>query len=117
MGKKEIIIPSLDLHGIKHNYVEILVENFILRNEYKLPIDIVTGHSEDMKKIVREVLEYYGFEYEDGDFFNKGYYPLAEWGTERGGTKCSVGFLCLHPAYRHLPRACAPDDFLFHYSI
>jgi len=66
-------IPSLDLHGVKHKDVEILVERFVLENEYRLPIDIITGHSEVMKKLVRITLNYYGFTYEDGDFFNKGY--------------------------------------------
>jgi len=77
MGKKENI-PSLDLHGIKHKEVEILVEKFVLENENRLPIDIITGHSEKMKKIVKEVLDYFEFEYEDGDFFNKGYIHIIK---------------------------------------
>ncbi|CAG7581163.1 MAG: putative hydrolase [uncultured marine phage] len=73
MAKKRKEIPKLDLHGVKHQNVEVLVENFVLSNENRLPVDIITGMSDTMKKLVTDILDYHGFEHEEGDFFNKGY--------------------------------------------
>jgi hypothetical protein len=64
--------PRLDLHGIKHQDVEVMVENFVIFSE-KLPLEIITGHSEKMKSIVIDILEYHGYNYRIGDFYNKGY--------------------------------------------
>ena len=41
---------TLDLHGVRHNDVERLVENFILLNEP--PLIIITGNSQRMSEIV-----------------------------------------------------------------
>jgi len=41
---------TLDLHGVRHNDVERLVENFILLNEP--PLIIITGNSQRMNEIV-----------------------------------------------------------------
>jgi len=51
----------LDLHGIKHENVQILVEDFILLNE--TPLYIITGNSERMKKIVIGILDDFKFKY------------------------------------------------------
>ena len=40
----------LDLHGIRHNEVDRLVENFVLLNEP--PLTIITGNSHKMQEIV-----------------------------------------------------------------
>jgi len=48
---------TLDLHGVRHQDVELLVENFILAN--KLPVKIITSNSNTMKKIINSVLEKY----------------------------------------------------------
>ena len=50
----------LDLHGVRHHRVELLVENFILLND-DVPLKIITGNSPTMQSIVHEVLERYGF--------------------------------------------------------
>ena len=50
-------IPKLDLHGIKHNDVQREVENFVLLNNP--PLSIITGMSEKMRELVKEVLEEY----------------------------------------------------------
>ena len=52
----------LDLHGIKHNDVDRLVENFVLLKE--LPIRIITGNSDKMKDLVIKVLNRHQIEYE-----------------------------------------------------
>mgnify|MGYP003118558630 FL=1 len=45
---------KLDLHGIKHEDVDRIVENFVLLNNP--PLTIITGNSQKMSEIVREVL-------------------------------------------------------------
>ena len=64
---------KLDLHGVRHGEVQILVEDFVLENQNYLPIKIITGNSEKMKRIVTNVLNDHGFQYSDGDFYNRGY--------------------------------------------
>ena len=56
------MIKQLDLHGIRHEEVDRLVENFVLLNEP--PIRIITGNSHKMKDIVTEVLDRHDMEYE-----------------------------------------------------
>ena len=46
---------QLDLHGVRHQDVERLVENFVLLNE--LPLKIITGNSDEMRRLVVNVLE------------------------------------------------------------
>lgn len=46
---------ELDLHGVKHEEVTVLVEEFVLRN---VPImKIITGNSPKMQEIVFSVLD------------------------------------------------------------
>ena len=52
----------LDLHGIKHNDVDRLVENFVLLNS--LPLRIITGNSDKMKELVTNVLNKHDIRYE-----------------------------------------------------
>ena len=40
----------LDLHGVKHEDVDRIVENFVLLNSP--PLDIITGNSQRMQEIV-----------------------------------------------------------------
>ncbi len=49
----------LDLHNIKHVDAKILVDNFILKNFTNLPIEIITGNSIDMQKIVFDIVDFY----------------------------------------------------------
>ena len=51
----------LDLHGIKHEDVDRIVENFVLLNN--LPLEIVTGNSQKMQELVVDVLNRHGMEY------------------------------------------------------
>ena len=52
----------LDLHGIRHDDVERLVENFVLLNEP--PLTIITGKSNVMGHIVTDKLSKLGFGWE-----------------------------------------------------
>ena len=52
---------QLDLHGVRHENVERLVENFVLLNE--LPLKIITGNSDEMRRLVVNVLERHHMNY------------------------------------------------------
>ena len=53
---------KLDLHRIRHDEVDRLVENFVLLNE--TPLDIIVGNSTRMRELVEEVLERHKFVYD-----------------------------------------------------
>ena len=61
----------LDLHGIRHQDVDRIVENYVFMTPY--PHDIVTGNSSEMHRLAKEVLDRHEFRYELGDSNNKGY--------------------------------------------
>lgn len=48
-------MTKLDLHGIRHSEVELLVENFILLNQEQFPLEIICGNSDTMMKLVKSV--------------------------------------------------------------
>ena len=56
------MIKQLDLHGIIHEEVDRLVENFVLLNE--TPMRIITGNSHKMRDLVRNVLDRHSINYE-----------------------------------------------------
>jgi len=47
---------KLDLHGVRHEEVDRLVENFILMNQGELPLTIVCGNSGKMLNLVNAVV-------------------------------------------------------------
>jgi len=75
--RRKTEINKLDLHGIQHRDVEQLVQDWVITqyNENRLPCQIVTGNSEEMKTIVKEVLDGIPMSYQVGDFLgnNNGY--------------------------------------------
>ena len=48
---------KLDLHGIRHEDVDRLVENFIYMNQGELPLTIVCGNSNKMIQLVSSVIK------------------------------------------------------------
>ena len=62
MRKKQNKKNTLDLHGIKQEDAERLVENFVLLNEP--PLTIITGKSDMMGHIVTSKLSTLGFGWE-----------------------------------------------------
>mgnify|MGYP006063639689 CR=1 FL=1 len=52
----------LDLHGVRHYEVELMVENFILLNQDKIPLTIVCGNSQRMIDLVNGVINSIGCE-------------------------------------------------------
>ena len=57
-----IQLKKLDLHGVRHSEVDRLVENFVLLNNP--PLEIITGNSDKMPELVREVLDRHNIEWE-----------------------------------------------------
>ena len=55
-------MKNLDLHGIRHEDVDRLVENFVLLNEP--PLTIITGNSDRMRQIVINTLMIHDIEFE-----------------------------------------------------
>ena len=48
-------MKTLDLHGVKHEDVDRIVENFVLLETQ--PLTIMCGNSDKMIRLVREVLD------------------------------------------------------------
>lgn len=63
-------METLDLHGVRHNQVDRLTENFILLNS--LPVKIITGNSCAMKSAVTDVVERNNFSWDYESFKNIG---------------------------------------------
>lgn len=53
---------ELDLHGVKHQDVDMLVENFILMNQDKFPLTIICGNSIKMIDRANTVINRIGCE-------------------------------------------------------
>jgi len=50
----------LDLHGVKHIDVDMLVENFILMNQNSFPLTVICGNSHRMIALVNTVTQRIG---------------------------------------------------------
>ena len=67
-------MKKLDLHGVPHAEVPEVVHGFINKNWREgQELHVITGHSRVMKRIVRDVLDMYDVEVEEGDPRNPGY--------------------------------------------
>lgn len=53
---------TLDLHGIRHREVDLLVENFILLNQSEVPLTIMCGNSSKMVELANNVINRIGCE-------------------------------------------------------
>ena len=56
-------MPTIDLHGVKHESVSRLLDEFIwdnmkIKSSY---INVITGNSDEMKRLVSEAVAEYGF--------------------------------------------------------
>ena len=70
-------IPSLDLHGIYQREVDDLVHNFLNENLNNLPVEIITGNSERMKNIVKEIIESYNLTMQIKSHYNLGSFIIS----------------------------------------
>jgi DNA-nicking Smr family endonuclease len=66
----------LDLHGQKHENVDEIVRSFL--NFIELPCQIITGNSQQMKSIVKKVVEEYEWFTYEKDSFNHGTLIIVE---------------------------------------
>ena len=73
-----ITMKKLDLHGIKHNDSKQLILNFIEKNIDKLPVEIITGNSIEMQKIVKEIISSFNLKYSYPNFKNLGSLIITE---------------------------------------
>ena len=48
---------NLDLHGVRHHEVKIMVEDFVLNNQEQLPLIIICGNSSKMIELVSQALK------------------------------------------------------------
>jgi hypothetical protein len=53
---------KLDLHGIRHHEVKVLVEDFIYVNQGEFPLEIICGNSGKMIQLVHDVTKKLGIE-------------------------------------------------------
>jgi hypothetical protein len=53
---------KLDLHGIRHQDVKVLVEDFIYMNQGEFPLEIICGNSGKMIQLVHDVTNKLGIE-------------------------------------------------------
>ena len=52
----------LDLHGVSHGQVDRFVENYVLLNQDRIPLEIICGNSQVMVNLVISVLDRIGCE-------------------------------------------------------
>ena len=65
-------MEKLDLHGVRHHEVDLMVENFIFLNQEEIPLTIICGGSSKMVELVKTVLDRTGTEYLEGKGFDFG---------------------------------------------
>ena len=59
-------MEKLDLHGVRHHEVDLMVENFIFLNQHEIPLTIICGSSSKMVELVKTVLDRSGSDYLEG---------------------------------------------------
>ena len=65
-------MEKLDLHGVRHHEVDLMVENFIFLNQHDIPLTILCGSSSKMVELVKVVLDRAGSDYFEGKGFDFG---------------------------------------------
>ena len=58
-------ILHLDLHGIRHPEVEVMVQDFVLNNQSELPLIVICGNSGKMIELVGKALSDLNVDYEE----------------------------------------------------
>ena len=69
-------MATLDLHGVRHQEADEVVQTFL--NFVELPCYIITGNSQEMKKIVVNVVQEYGWFHRERDSYNYGTLIIME---------------------------------------
>ena len=55
----------LDLHGIRHHEVEVMVQDFVLNNQSELPLIVICGNSKKMIDLVNNALRELNVDFEE----------------------------------------------------
>ena len=71
-------MEELDLHKISHNEAEIIIEEFIIKNYRKLPIQIITGNSIHMQNILTSIVKNHNLRMVPSHPDNLGSYIITE---------------------------------------
>jgi len=71
-------VEKLDLHGVRHHEVDLMVENFIFLNQHDIPLTIICGSSSKMVELVKVVLDRAGSDYLEGKGFDFGRITLLK---------------------------------------
>ena len=71
-------MEELDLHKVSHDEAKIIIEEFIIKNYKKLPIQIITGNSINMQNILRAIVENYNLRIVSSHPENLGSYLITE---------------------------------------
>ena len=62
-------MKKIDLHGLRHHLVRtVLIREIEAIWDTDTDVEIITGYSDRMQKIVMEILDEYKLEYRIGDF-------------------------------------------------
>jgi DNA-nicking Smr family endonuclease len=69
-------MKTLDLHGLQHDQAESAIINFIALNE--MPVQIVTGKSERMRRMVMNAAQKTGHEWHYQNWTNAGCLVITE---------------------------------------
>ena len=70
-------LPELDLHGKYHVEVNNLVNKFLEDNQDNLPVLIITGNSNRMINLVKEVVDSKGLEMRVKSHYNLGSFIIS----------------------------------------
>ena len=71
-------MEKLDLHGVRHHEVDLMVENFIFLNQEEIPLTIICGGSSKMVELVKKVLDRTGSEYLEGKGLDFGRFTVIK---------------------------------------
>ena len=69
-------METLDLHGVRHHEAEEEARRFL--NFAELPCQIITGNSERMKNIVKDIVQEYMWFCREKDNYNYGTLVITE---------------------------------------
>lgn len=69
-------MKTLNLHGVKHQNVKVMVEDFLFGNA--MPVKIITGNSMQMKSIVTKILDEYNYHHMQLTDYNLGEYIIHD---------------------------------------
>ena len=74
---KDNLHKSLDLHDNTYDEAEVLIDEFIVCNINKLPLEIITGNSVDMQTILKKIVAKHNLKLIPSSSFNMGSYLVT----------------------------------------